>query len=421
MINDIKRISGIQKPDGKIKAGNVAGKDKSGEALPGDYTTIRKGDRETFPLDMKNAGKGIVNEETVPATKGEPEKADWCIGPFRKFKNPIMEPSEEGFDSRNIYNMATIKEGDTFYMIYRGEAKGETAKDCTGRLGLAISHDGKNFIRYPKPILVPDKPYEKQGIEDPRLIKVEDKYYLSYTAYDGDTAKLCLATSKDLVNWEKKGPLFPKLPYDDIVGKENWSKSGAILPEKIKEGPFKDKYIMYFGESYMWMGYSDDLEHWDYVKEPVIGPREGKFDSRMVEPGPPPIMTKDGILLIYNSSDKPKKEGELFGSYQAGAVLFDPKDPTKVLKRSEKPIIEPTQDWEIDGYVDNVVFAEGLVAHDGKWNLYYGGADHKIGLAQAEFRPEQLLEGPVTSSLGAAHPVSAVGLAGTGVYEPREK
>lgn len=418
MINDIKVISNARQITGNVKTDGIAKKDTSKTISPEDFVTLHRGSEASSPPDMKTAMKGIAHEETVPATSGEPEKLDWSIGPFRKFKNPIMSPSEEGFDSRNIYNMATIKEGNTFYMIYRGEAKGESAKDCTGRLGLAISQDGKNFIRYPKPIIVPEEPYEKQGIEDPRLIKVEDTYYLTYSAYDGDTAKLCIATSKDMVNWDKKGPMLPKIPYDDIVGKENWSKSGAILPEKIKEGPFKDKYIMYFGESYMWMAYSDDLENWDYVKEPVMGPREGKFDSRMIEPGPPPVMTKDGIFLIYNSSDKPKKEGEIFGSYQAGAALFDPKDPTKVLNRSEKPIIEPTQAWEVNGYVDNVVFAEGLVVHDGKWNLYYGGADHKIGLAEAEFRPDQLLKGPVTSTLGSAHPISAVGLAGTGVYEP---
>jgi len=359
-----------------------------------------------------------AGQKLVPAAEEQPSEESWRIGPFKKFEEPIMKPAKEGFDSKNIYNMATIREGDTYYMLYRGEDKEETSADCTGRLGLAVSKDGINFKREPNPVLEPDKPYDKQGVEDPRLVKIDDTYILTYTGYDGETAKLCLATSKDLRNWEKKGPIFPKFPAGEDR-KADWTKSGAILPEKMKEGPYKGKYIMYFGDTDVWMAYSDDLENWDYVKEPVLRPREGKFDSRMVEPGPPPIKTKDGILLLYNSSTKPTKPGEKFGAYYAGAALFDLKDPTKLLKRSEKPLVGPTRDWEKKGYVDNVSFVEGLtVSDDGTWNLYFGGADRNIGLAVADFKPELLSEQAANAAMSMTPGAVAVGLPGSGVYKP---
>lgn len=371
--------------------------------------------------DKEMALESKAGQKLVPGIKDQPAEENWSIGPFKKFEKPIMEPTKEGFDSKNIYNMATIREGDTYYMIYRGEDKDETAADCTGRLGLATSKDGINFERESNPILVPDQPYDKHGIEDPRLVKIDDTYVLTYSAYDGKTAKLCLATSKDMRNWEKKGPLFPEFPAD-ADRTADWTKSGAILPEKMKEGPFKDNYIMYFGDTDMWMGYSNDLENWSYVETPVIRPREGKFDDRIVEPGPPPIRTKDGILLIYNGSTKATKPGENFGGYYTGMVLFDAKDPTKVLKRSEKPIIGPTQDWEKKGYVDNVSFVEGLtVSDDGTWNLYFGGADRSIGLAVADFKPELLSEQASSAAMSMTPGAVAVGLPGSGVYEPTPK
>jgi len=416
------------------KTGHVSGASRWGIGSPkkrqqgakiNTTDSVSIGKRKSGIIDEKKLREMTLQKKAgqklVPGIEEQPGEEPWRIGPFKKFEKPIMKPAEEGFDSKNIYNMATIREGDTYYMVYRGEDKDETAADCTGRLGLATSKDGIHFEREPDPILVPDQPYDKQGIEDPRLVKIDDTYVLSYTAYDGKTAKLCLATSKDLRNWEKKGPVFPKFP-GDAERTEDWTKSGALLPEKMKEGPFKDKYIMYFGDTDMWLGYSDDLEHWDYVKEPVLRPREGKFDSRIVEPGPPPIKTKDGILLIYNGSTEATKPGENFGGYYTGMVLFDPKDPTKVLKRTEKPLIGPTQEWEKKGYVDNVSFVEGLtVSDDGTWNLYFGGADRNIGLAVADFKTDLFPEQVANIAMSMTPAQVAVGIPGSGVYKPSEK
>lgn len=345
--------------------------------------------RKLFSISQDN-DKEVLNSLVSKITpKGPGEAADLELKPFEKMSEPIMKPSDTGFDSRNIYNMATIRENGVTYMLYRGEDKSEPQGQITGRIGLATSKDGIHFEREDKPIIVPEYDYEKKGIEDPRLIKVKDTYYLTYTAYDGDKARLCMATSNDLRNWQKHGPLFPDFPATG-----GWTKSGAILPEKVKSGLFKDRYVMYFGDTNIWMAFSDDLLHWTPIMNPVIKTRGDKFDSNLVEPGPPPFYTKDGILMIYNSNGG---DGGEHKNYNVGAVLFDKNDPTKIIARTDKPILSPTQDWEKHGYIDNVVFAEGMTVQNGKVDIYYGGADRYIGLAVAAVAPA--MQSPIAAGI----------------------
>jgi predicted GH43/DUF377 family glycosyl hydrolase len=127
------------------------------------------------------------------------------------------------------------------------------------------------------------------------------------------------------------------------------------------------------------VAYSNDLVHWtEALDHPVVATRTGFFDSKVAEPGPPPVITEEGILLIYNGADD-----QLV--YRAGWVLFDKSDPAKVLARSEQPIFEPEQEWEKNGQVPNVVFIEGLVRDGRRWIFYYGGADKYIGIAEARW------------------------------------
>jgi predicted GH43/DUF377 family glycosyl hydrolase len=287
---------------------------------------------------------------------------------FQKLRKPVLSPSSEGFDSKNTYNPAVIKHRGTFVMLYRAEAKGEKT---TGRIGLALSNDGANFVKHPEPVLEPEYGWESIGVEDPRVVKLGKTYYMTYTGYDGNVARLCIATSKNLLNWRKHGVLFEEFPFEKN-GKPNWTKSGAILTEKMKSGPFKGRYIMYFGDSNVWLAHSRDLLHWEYEPEPVLTPR-----GYLVEPGPPPLMTSEGILLIHN---------EAFGEvgslvYTVQAALFDLDNPRKLLWRKEKPLLWPEFEWERKGWVNNVVFAEAMVKHRGRYYLYYGGADRYVGLA----------------------------------------
>jgi predicted GH43/DUF377 family glycosyl hydrolase len=128
----------------------------------------------------------------------------------------------------------------------------------------------------------------------------------------------------------------------------------------------------------MGLSYSNDLIHWsEATKTPVLPRRPGKFDSRVVEPGPPPILTADGIVLVYNGADDTLV-------YRTGVAVFDRHDPRKVLYRSEVPLFAPELEWEKVGQVPNVVFVEGLVADQDRYLLYYGGADKYVGVATAK-------------------------------------
>jgi predicted GH43/DUF377 family glycosyl hydrolase len=284
---------------------------------------------------------------------------------------PILVPQGTGFESRGVFNPAVIKDGDRYVMLYR-------AQDANGtsRLGIASSRDGLHFVREPHPALAPEADYEREGgVEDPRLVKIGATYYLTYTAYDGKDAQLALATSRDLRSWKRHGVIVPA-----NTGRWNvkWTKAGAIL-----DRPVNGKYWMYYmadaaaGSDQMGVASSPDLLHWtEALDAPVLGRRPGAFDSRVVEPGPPPLLTPEGILLVYNGAD----DGLI---YRTGWALFDRQDPTRVLARSDAPLFEPTRGWELAGQVPNVVFVEGLVREGKRWLFYYGGADKQIGVAEA--------------------------------------
>jgi len=284
---------------------------------------------------------------------------------------PILVPRGSGFESAGVFNPAVIKDGGRYVMLYRAQ----DAKKVS-RLGRATSDDGIHFVRDAEPALSPEAEYEKGGgVEDPRLLLLGSTFYLTYTAYDGKDAQLALATSSDLRRWDRLGVIMPA-----NRGRWNvhWTKSGAILDEKVG-----GRYWMYYmadaAGAYDQTGvaWSEDLRHWtEALDAPVLPRRPGRFDSRIVEPGPPPVMTPDGILLVYNGAD----DGLV---YRTGWALFDRADPTRLLARSEAPIFAPERRWEREGQVPSVVFVEGLVREGRRWLFYYGGADTYVGVAEA--------------------------------------
>jgi predicted GH43/DUF377 family glycosyl hydrolase len=259
-------------------------------------------------------------------------------------------------------------------MLYRAQDRSGTS-----RLGYATSRDGLRFTRRPEPVLSPEAEYERDGgVEDPRLTKIGDTYYLTYTAYNKKDAQLALATSADLIHWDRKGVILPAYKGTWNVG---WTKAGAILPEMI-EG----KYWMYYlgtaadKTDQMGLAYSTDLLHWvDALDTPVLPRRVGQFDSRVAEPGPAPMLTPDGIVLIYNGADDKLV-------YRTGVARFDRKDPRRLLSRTDVPIFAPETTWERTGQVPDVVFVEGMVRQGRRWLLYYGGADKVVGVAEAAVR-----------------------------------
>ena len=297
-------------------------------------------------------------------TEAVPEAAEtWQVGPFEKYAdNPILVPQGETWEAKDVFNPAAWTDGEKVWMFYRAEdTTGAGLWHGTSRIGLAGSSDGFTFEREPDPVLEPTEDWERPGgCEDPRVVKVGDTFYLTYTAYDGETARLALASSTDLRTWTKHGLVFPE---------RGWTKSGAILPT-----PVDGTYWMFFGDTNIWAASSTDLLTWTVVEEPVLRPRPGYFDSRLVEPGPQPLLTDDGILLLYNAADSALH-------YAAGQALLDPADPTKLLARSDTPFMTPTVELEQTGQVPNVVFIQGLVDFKDRWFLYFGMGDSGIGVA----------------------------------------
>jgi beta-1,2-mannosidase len=294
------------------------------------------------------------------------------LGPIHRVSDqPIISPQGETWESAGTFNPAVITYRGKYVMLYRAQDKAGTS-----RLGYAESSDGIHFTRRPEPVLSPEAPYEKDGgVEDPRLVEIAGTYYLTYTGYNKKDAQLCLATSKDLIHWNRKGVILPAYKGNWNVG---WTKSGAIVPKKIN-----GKYWMYFlGTSpdktdQMGLASSTDLIHWtEETKTPVLPRRPGQFDSRVVEPGPSPIVTSEGIALIYNAADD-----QLV--YRTAVAVFDSRDPRKLLWRSDHPLFEPEMSWEKTGQVPNVIFVEGLIRMKNRYLLYYGGADSYVGVAES--------------------------------------
>ncbi|HEV2498067.1 MAG TPA: glycoside hydrolase family 130 protein [Terriglobia bacterium] len=305
------------------------------------------------------------------------------FGPWKRASNqPVISPAGKGFESAGTFNPAVIKKEGEFIMLYRAQGS-----QGTSTLGYATSRDGVHFTRQAAPVFGPQAPYEKGGgTEDPRLVRIGGAYYLTYTGYnnvDGKgpgkkDAQLCLATSTDLIHWTRHGVIMPAYRGKWNIG---WTKSGAIVPEKIN-----GKYWMYYlGDarghpSQMGVAESDDLLHWtDATDRPVLASRPGSFDARVVEPGPPPVVTPEGILLIYNGADDHLV-------YSTGWALFDKNNPARVLARASTPIFRPVLPWERTGQTPNVVFVEGLARSGSRWLFYYGSADQYVGVAVADSR-----------------------------------
>lgn len=333
------------------------------------------------------------------------QSKDWMLLPFEKrddhnpcltrsgltFFDPIHQ-RQIAWEIKDVFNPAAVVRKGKVYLLYRAEDSiGRFAG--TSRIGLAESKDGLHFTKRSSPVLYPDnddfKKWEWEGgCEDPRVVQdAGGRYYLTYTAYDGKTARLMVATSTDLVRWKKYGPVFSGRWID------LWSKSGAIVCKRkgsqMVAEKINGKYWMYWGDTQIFLASSDDLIHWTPVTDgngelkKIFGPRPGYFDSDLVEPGPPALLTDAGILLIYNSRNKVAGGDATLpeGTYSAGQVLLQKDEPSKVLDRSEANFFKPEKPYEISGQVNHVCFLEGLVFFKNNWFLYYGTADSKIAVA----------------------------------------
>jgi predicted GH43/DUF377 family glycosyl hydrolase len=344
--------------------------------------------------------------------RGQPAD-DWQIGPFFRTDsaNPVIRPGKDSvflcpirkapvhWEALHTFNPAAIVRKGRIDVLYRAEDDtGEMGIGLhTSRLGLAESKDGIHFTRRSAPVFYPAEDAQKDrewpgGCEDPRLVESEDgTYVLTYTQWNRKRTAAAIATSKDLVTWTKYGPALSGAKYSELSYKSAGivcrPSKGRLIAAKIN-----GKYWMYWGEGTVRLATSTDLIHWDPMEGPdgnaiaVLEKRASKFDSSFPEVGPPPVLTKNGILVIYNGKNDPDHGDPELGpnAYAAGQALFAADDPRRLIFRADKPFFKPEMPFEKTGqYAAGTTFVEGLVLFKGKWFLYYGCADSLVGVAVA--------------------------------------
>lgn len=353
-------------------------------------------------------GACLLLSSLLPMRAQEP----WLLGFEKPAENPILtadpaprfncpvKGSEVQWQLADVFNPAAVVRYDTVFLLFRAEDNPVAGiGGRTSRIGLAWSTDGLHYEKYPDPVLYPDRDafgkWETPGgVEDPRVVELEDGGYLMlYTAWNAETARLSAATSTDLRHWTKQGPVFETAHNGAFLN--TWSKSGSVLTE-LKDGRLVAKkidgrYVMYWGELFVNVASSENGTDWEPTLDTQgellesFHPTLHDFDSHLVEPGPPALFTENGILLLYNGknlSGEGAGSQTPEGSYCGGQALFDPAHPEKLLRQLETPFICPSLPHEKSGqYQAGTTFIEGLVYYKNAWFLYYGTADSMVGVA----------------------------------------
>ena len=352
----------------------------------------------------------------------------WAIGGFTRpeGKNPMVSPiasnlfycpvkkAQVRWECADTFNPAAVEKDGKVCVLYRAEDDPNVGiGKRTSRIGLVESEDGVSIdYRSPVPVMYPDLSTISQnyewpgGTEDPRVVEAEvdgaPLYVMTHTSWNRKTARLSVATSRDLRTWTHHGPCF-RTAYNGKFANLA-CKSGSIVTE-IKDGRLQaakvlvngeSKYFMYWGEYWVCGATSDDLINWTPIVDNntellyLAKPRKGFFDSLLTECGPPAVITEDGIILIYNGKNASGSSGDACyaaNTYAAGQMLFSLDNPLQLVDRLDKPFFRPIADFEKSGqYAAGTVFTEGLVWHQDKWFLYYGCADSFVGVAVCDPR-----------------------------------
>jgi len=320
--------------------------------------------------------------------------------------NPILKPNPANeWENFCVLNPAVIYDDAQreFVMLYR--AAGDTEMHHI-YLGLAKSKDGFHYERQSdKPVFAPsvDGP-DAGGVEDPRLIKMGDWYYLTYAARpyapgrywsyealkkrywinpppDGpaylkmNATVTHLAITQDFVHYKRLGRLT--VPRDD-------DRDVILFPERVNGQFVRLSRPLRFGPGQpcakpsIWIAYSDDLLEWP---EPTLLMQgETDWESKKIGGSCPPLRTDHGWLHLYHGVSEQDK------AYRVGAVLLDLDNPSKIIARTRQPILEPEFDYETKGIYNGCVFPTGNVVVDGTLYVYYGAADKYICVATANLK-----------------------------------
>jgi predicted GH43/DUF377 family glycosyl hydrolase len=321
----------------------------------------------------------------------------------------VLKKTDFEFENESVLNPAVTREGDSVHMFYRAVREGNNSSIGYCRL------DGPLTVaeRWDKPLIVPEFDYESHGVEDARIVKIDNLYYLTYTCYDGTNARGALATSKDLIHFKKQGIIVPPITYAEFVtlaesaGKvnENYFQNSKTYefynqdPDPEKKMMLWDKNVVFFPRKIggklvflhrirpgiqivsvnsikglnkiFWKDYFNNLQ--DHI---VLDPVH-EHESSYIGSGCPPIETEHGWLLIYHGVQETEK-GYV---YSACAALLDLNNPSIELARLPYALFSPQYEWELKGEVNNVVFPTGTALFGGTLFIYYGAADSQIACA----------------------------------------
>lgn len=297
-------------------------------------------------------------------------------------KNPILTKHDVPYEVATVHNAGMAKFGDEYIMLFRSHLH-------NGRsvIGLARSKDGYNFSVDPEPFLTPSKDsifgeYEEYGVEDVRISQIGDDYLLTYSAYSRHGVRIGLAKTRDFKSVERIS-LITQADLRNVV----------IFPKQI-DGQYVrlDRPHSEISKWSIWISYSPDLVHWGNSKV-IIKPETYHWDEMKVGPGATPIETARGWLNIFHGVF-PTMSGSV---YRLGVALHDLNDPSKVLGVADKWILQPEDEWEVSGYVPNVVFTCGAIPeNDGSVKIYWGGADSVMCVGSANI--EELVDLCVNNS-----------------------
>ncbi len=318
----------------------------------------------------------------------------------------ILSKTDFGFENEGVLNPGTIREGNTVHLFYRAVSKGNYSSIGYCKLNGPLTLE----TRMDTPVLFPQFGYESQGVEDPRISKVDDQYYLTYTAFDGLNALGALAISPDLVHFEKQGLIVPQLTYDEFKRlaeaktplNEHYFRYNYLNHRFLKTDKtilVWDKNVIFFprrihGKLCFLHRIKPDIqlatvnelaeltkEFWEnhlmnLAENIVLAPKHN-HEVSYIGGGCTPIETPQGWLLIYHGVHDTTK-GYV---YTACAALLDLENPGKEIARLPYALFKPELDWELKGEVNNVCFPTGAVVFDDTLYIYYGAADERIACA----------------------------------------
>ena len=319
----------------------------------------------------------------------------------------ILSKTNLEFENEGVLNPAVIREGDHVHLFYRAVRQGNYSSIGYCRL------DGPLTIieRWEKPFMVPEFDYESHGVEDPRIVKIEDQYYMTYTGYDGINARGALATSKDLKHFKKQGLIVPPITYAEFVylvesaGKVNenyylnykfyykdadpegkimlWDKNVVFFPRKI-EGKLVFLHRIRPGIQIVSVNNLNELtkefwrEYFHNLQDHIVMDPVYEHEASYIGAGCPPIETEHGWILIYHGVEETEK-GRIYSA--CAAALLDLNNPAKVIARLPHVLFTPEYKWEVKGEVNNVVFPTGTALFGDTLFIYYGAADSQIACA----------------------------------------